>query len=172
VTGLVTQETLALIFLHPWLPAILGSVPLTVAVDALNIGAIARWRLGGHAGRPRLKPTCTFWPSSWWCSTSGGTSTNKLLRHEGVDLGGLLVGRQADVQDLSDAGLGVDLVFRLKLLLVLFAAVSGHKVKRASVSLLVLQNLDEPKRVLIDALVHLEARLLHLHDDIRRDVRR
>jgi len=93
VTGLVTQETFALILVDTRLTAILGSVPFTIAVDALNISAITRRWPGGGTGRPRREPPCTFWPSSGWSRTSGRTATHKLLRHEGVDLGSLLVGR-------------------------------------------------------------------------------
>jgi hypothetical protein len=132
----------------------------------LHVSSVTRRWPHGSTGRPRREST------SWWCSTSCGASADKLLRHEGVDLGGLLVGSQAEIQNLRDAGLGVDLVLLIDFLLVLLTSVGVHEVERASGALLVLQNLDELERVLLDLLVRLEARLLHLHDDIRRDVRR
>ena len=64
VTGLVTQQTFALIFLDTWLAAILGSVPLAIAVNALSISAVMRRWPGGSTGRPRREATHTFWPSS------------------------------------------------------------------------------------------------------------
>ena len=66
MAGLITQEALPLVFLHARLSAILGSVHLTIAVDALHVRAVSGWRTRagaladletpkrpGASGRPR-----------------------------------------------------------------------------------------------------------------------
>ena len=145
VTRHVAQKQFEVVFLHTWLAAILGSVPLAIGIDALDISTVTWRRARGVARVPCGREAAgSIWTPSG--SSSSRPTSHKLLRDKGVDLGRLRVGRQAKVQDLSDAGLGVQLIVLIsKLLLVLLthdAAVGIHEVDAASaLPLLVLQNL-------------------------------
>ena len=147
MSGLVAQKTLALVLLDTRLTTVLGSVPFAVAIYTLHVSSVTRRRSHGGTGSPRREP------ASWWCSTSCETSSHKLLGDESVDLGSLGVGRQVEGQDLRNARLCVDtsLIFRLRLaVLVLNAAERVYEVQRATMSLLVLENLHQLQCVFLD----------------------